>query len=125
MRAAAFLLGTLLLAGCMGSGTTSQAPLPEDFTITQPAAASVAASASYSLHIAGPTVLNATLVWGTPSNAFTLELKPAASEARADGASGTRVHWDWTLQPGDYTLAVKGTPLTPDTWHLEAHFTRA
>lgn len=113
----------LLLSGCLGGTQATQAPLPDDFTVTQPAAAGVRVEASYALHVEGPTLLNATLVWGTAGNLLELSVDPAGNGGAVVVGTVARLHR--TLAPGDYTLRVAGTPRADDTWHLEAHFTRA
>jgi hypothetical protein len=121
VRCLAVLL-LLVLSGCTGAGPGSGGPLPQDFTITQPAGAGVALDAAYSFHFAGPARVNATLVWGTAGNVLELSIEPSGERAEA---AGTVAHLERTLAPGDYRLRVAGTPKAGDTWHLEAHFTHA
>jgi hypothetical protein len=115
----------LLLAGCLGStGPTSQAPLPTDFTVTQPAPAGVAVDATYPIEAAGPTHLNATLVWAGASNRLDLEVTAGGSSSGQATVEGTVAHLEHDLYAGSYVLRVTGTPAQADTWHLEVHFTR-
>ncbi|MCA1818755.1 MAG: hypothetical protein LC620_01660 [Halobacteriales archaeon] len=120
MRFAAALL-LLALSGCTGAGPGSGGPLPQDFTITQPAGAGITLDGAYGFHFAGSARVNATLVWGTEGNVLELSIEPSGDHAQV---AGTVAHLERTLAPGDYRLRVAGTPKAADTWHLEAHFTR-
>jgi hypothetical protein len=124
VRALATAVLLLLLSGC--SGTPAPAPpLPHDFTITQPVAAGEAVDASYLIAVQGATRLNATLVWGTAGNRLDLDLTTGGSGDQQGTVAGTTSHLEWTLYPATYSLRVSGQPQAADTWHLEAHFTRA
>ncbi|HUR61539.1 MAG TPA: hypothetical protein VM286_04165 [Candidatus Thermoplasmatota archaeon] len=124
MRALA-VLAVLLLAGCFGHSTGTQAPLPEDFTVTQPAAAiGTAESATYTIDVASAARLNATLVWSRGGNHLNLDVSAGGSSGGQGVVSGTTAHLEHDLYPGTYALKVVGTPAEADTWHLEVHFTR-
>ncbi|MEA3203688.1 MAG: hypothetical protein QOI63_1367 [Thermoplasmata archaeon] len=125
MRAVAVLVGVFLLAGCTGGPThATLAPLPTDFTVTQPAAAGEVVEATYVLNVTTATRLNATLVWGTAGNRLDLDLTAGGSGGQQGTVVGTVSRLEWTLYPATYVLKVSGRPVAADTWHLEAHFTR-
>ena len=124
MRTSAAVL-VLLLAGCMGSTQTTLPPLPQDFTVTQPATLTAAEQASYTLAIQSGTHLNATLVWTSGENPLGLEVTAGGSGNQQGATQGTVSHLERDLYFGTWLLKVTGKPVKADTWHLEVHFTRA